>query len=268
MAAQIVEEEERQVEEVAVVEDGLDSLESLEITPDEPKEPEEPQEVAEEFVVPDKYQEKSMKDIIHMHQEAEKLLGRQSSEVGELRKTVDSYIKTQLEAPKEELEEVDFFDDPQAAVNRAIENHPKVRESEALNQRNKQETSMSQLRGLHPDMNDIVADDNFKEWIGASNIRTQLFQQADQGFDVDAADELFSNWKERKGIAQKTLELDKTSRKQAIKAASNGNTRGSGESSARYYRRSDIIRMMKTDPDRYEANADEIMKAYAEGRVK
>ena len=101
MAAQIVEEEERQVEEVAVVEDGLDSLESLEITPDEPKEPEEPQEVAEEFVVPDKYQEKSMKDIIHMHQEAEKLLGRQSSEVGELRKTVDSYIKTQLEAPKE-----------------------------------------------------------------------------------------------------------------------------------------------------------------------
>ena len=30
-----------------------------------------------------------------MHQEAEKLLGRQSSEVGELRKVVDDYISSQ-----------------------------------------------------------------------------------------------------------------------------------------------------------------------------
>ena len=31
-----------------------------------------------------------------MHQEAEKLLGKQSSEVGELRKVVDDHIQTQL----------------------------------------------------------------------------------------------------------------------------------------------------------------------------
>ena len=34
-----------------------------------------------------------------MHQEAEKLLGRQSSEVGELRKVVDDYISTQTQPP-------------------------------------------------------------------------------------------------------------------------------------------------------------------------
>jgi hypothetical protein len=39
--------------------------------------------------IPDKYQGKSIKDIVQMHQEAEKLLGRQSSEVGELRRIVD-----------------------------------------------------------------------------------------------------------------------------------------------------------------------------------
>ncbi len=49
-----------------------------------------------------------------MHQEAEKLLGRQSSEVGELRKVVDDYIQTQLSttnAPKkkDEEEQIDFF---------------------------------------------------------------------------------------------------------------------------------------------------------------
>ena len=70
-----------------------------------------------------------------MHQEAEKLLGRQSSEVGELRKVVDDYISSQTQsAPQpqnvEPEDDIDYFTDPQAAVNRAIENHPKIREAE------------------------------------------------------------------------------------------------------------------------------------------
>ena len=36
--------------------------------------------------VPDKYAGKSVQEIVRMHQEAEKLLGRQSAEVGDLRK--------------------------------------------------------------------------------------------------------------------------------------------------------------------------------------
>jgi hypothetical protein len=40
------------------------------------------QETPEEEI-PEKYQGKSVTDIVRMHQEAEKLLGRQSSEVGE-----------------------------------------------------------------------------------------------------------------------------------------------------------------------------------------
>ena len=40
--------------------------------------------------IPDKYKNKSTAEIVRMHQEAEKLLGRQSSEVGELRSVVDT----------------------------------------------------------------------------------------------------------------------------------------------------------------------------------
>jgi hypothetical protein len=43
---------------------------------------------------------------------------------------------------------------------------------------------------------------------------------------------------------------------------------GSGESSKRVYRRADLIRLKMTDPARYEALNDEILSAYAEGRVK
>ena len=38
--------------------------------------------------VPPKYKGKSVEDVIKMHQEAEKLIGRLSGEVGQLRKTV------------------------------------------------------------------------------------------------------------------------------------------------------------------------------------
>jgi len=45
--------------------------------------------------VPEKYRGKSAKEIAQMHMEAEKLIGRQGSEVGELRRVVDDFIKTQ-----------------------------------------------------------------------------------------------------------------------------------------------------------------------------
>jgi hypothetical protein len=88
--------------------------------------------------LPDKYRGKSAAELARMHQEAEKLLGRQSSEVGELRKVVDSYIQTQLsqqQAPqKSDDEDYDFFTDPDKAVSRAIENHPKIKEAEQYTQ--------------------------------------------------------------------------------------------------------------------------------------
>ena len=43
---------------------------------------------------------------------------------------------------------------------------------------------------------------------------------------------------------------------------------GTGESSKRIYRRADLIRLKMNDPNRYDALSDEIMQAYAEGRVK
>jgi hypothetical protein len=209
-----------------------------------------------------------------MHQEAEKLLGRQSSEVGELRKVVDDYIATQTQppAPQQHVEpedDIDYFTDPQAAVNRAIENHPKIREAEQYSTQYKKQASLAMLQSKHPDMQEILGDPKFAEWIKASKIRTQLFVAADQQYDADSADELFSLWKERKTVAQQTAEVEKQARKQTLKAANTGNARGSAEGSRKkVYRRADIIKLMKDDPDRYQALSDEIMTAYAEGRVK
>ena len=236
---------------------------------------EEQQETPEvqEPEIPDKYKGKSAEELVQMHQEAEKLLGRQSSEVGELRKVVDTYIQTQLtedtkEAPQQD-EEVDWFTDPDKAVDRAIQNHPKIKEAEALTQQYRASTAMAELQRKHPDMQQILQDANFAEWIKASNVRTKLFVAADQQYDSEAADELFSLWKERQNIVQQTAAVEQQARKQSVKAASTGNATGSSESAPKkIYRRADIINLMRTDPDRYAALQPEIMKAYAEKRVR
>ena len=89
-----------------------------------------------------------------MHQEAEKLLGKQSSEVGDLRKVVDDYIQTQLTDTETQAtnadEEVDFFSDPDKAVERAINNHPKIKEAESISNQYRQSTAMNYTANKTP----------------------------------------------------------------------------------------------------------------------
>ena len=230
-------------------EENVDEIETNEVNEIQQEvEVEQPQE---ETSLPDKYQGKSLEDIVKMHQEAEKLLGRQSSEVGELRKVVDDYISSQTQsAPQpqhvEPEDDIDYFTDPQAAVNRAIENHPKIREAEEYSSNYKKQSALAELNNKHPDMQDILGDPKFADLIKASKISTQLFVAADQEYDADSADELFSLWKERKQVVQQTANVEKQERKQQLKAANTGNARGSAEGTRKkVYRRADIIKLMR-----------------------
>ena len=233
--------------------------------------PEEP--TPEDDDIPDKYRGKSIKDIVRMHQEAERAIGKQGSEVGELRRIVDDFVRTQTVTQQQQApvveDEVDFFTDPDTAIARAIERHPKVRQAEELNGQLKRAEALANLKAAHPDFTEVVQDGSFVEWIGKSKVRQELFSRADRNFDFDAANELLSTWKERKQVVNQSQAVEKIERKQAIRSASTGSTKGSGETaSKKTYRRADIIELMRTNPDRYQQLSDEIMQAYAEGRVK
>jgi hypothetical protein len=236
----------------------------------------EQQQDTQEDDIPEKYKGKSAKDIARMHMEAEKALGRQGSEVGELRRLVDDFIKaqtvtkTQQQAPAEDdVDEVDFFADPNTAINKAIAKHPKVKAAEELTLNMKKAEALATLKSNHPDFQDIVQSTGFADWVSKSKVRQELFVRADQAYDFEAANELISTYKERQAVVEKTKAVEQVERKQAVKAASMGSAKGSGESASRKtYRRSDIIDLMVRNPDRYAQLADEIMQAYAEGRVK
>lgn len=256
--AQFIDESKFEIEEPT---DKIEEpQEAVEATPEEPQEEE----------VPERYRGKSPKDLIRMHQEAEKLMGRHSKEVGELRRVVDDFIKAQTvtkEAPIEE--EVDFFSDPKKAVEVAVSKHPKIKEAERMSAELAKQTALQQLQSAHPDYQDILADEGFKEWVEKSKVRSELLSRADQRFDFDAADELFSSWKERQALVKSTVETQKADRKQQVKQASTGSVKGSAEPvSRKIYRRSEIIDLMRKDPQRYMDLQPEIMAAYAEGRVR
>jgi len=120
----------------------------------------------------------------------------------------------------------------------------------------------------HPDFGQIVQDQDFANWVKSSPVRIGLYAKADGEFDYDSANELLSTYKQLKGIkAKQTSEAGETQRKSNLKAAT-VDVGGTGESGKRVYRRADLIRLKMQDPARYDALSDEIMAAYAEGRVK
>jgi hypothetical protein len=222
--------------------------------------------------IPDKYRGKELSDIIKMHQEAEKLIGKQAQEVGEVRKLADELIKQNLAGKpqpiKEEEPEVDFFENPQAAVRKTVDNHPDVLAARQAGQEFKKMQIQQKLAAEHPDFAQIVQDADFANWVKSSPIRIGLYAKADGEFDYDSANELLSTYKQLRGVkAKQTTDAGETQRKSNLKAAT-VDVGGTGESGKRVYRRADLIRLKMTDPNRYDALSDEIMTAYAEGRVK
>lgn len=261
MAAFLLDEEERSEEQV-----------DQETEQQDVQEDQQQYEETEADDMPEKYRNKSVKDIVRMHQEAEKLAGRHSSEIGELRKIVDDFVVSQTELKKETkkpVDEADFFTNPSEAVKAMLDNDPRLKQAEDLYRQNTRNTALNHLQKNHPDMSDILNNPKFGEWIQGSNIRKRLYEQADKSFDYEAADELFSLWKERTQVVNQTVSAEKSKRNQQVKAAATGSSNGSANSSNRkVYRRADIIKLMRDDPNRYESLSDEIMRAYAEGRVK
>ena len=121
-----------------LIDDDKEELGELEI---------EEQKIEQKPELPEKYRDKSLDDIVKMHQEAEKLIGKQAQEVGEVRKLADELIKQNLSSKqqtRQEEPEVDFFENQQKAIQRTVDNHPDIQAAQQ-----ERETAPLVL-GLHP----------------------------------------------------------------------------------------------------------------------
>jgi hypothetical protein len=239
------------------------------------------EEVANEVEVPEKYKNKSLDEIVRMHQEAEKLIGRQAQEVGEVRKLADSLLKQQLEAKHdkqpEPAQEIDWFEDPQKAINQALESNPVLKQLQEQQAIQAQRAALDVIEKSHPDFVSVAQSEDFQQWVAESKVRQRLYNDANN-YDADSALELLNNYKSLRGLKQQKEETSKAADEALKKTDSEGRSKalkaaavqqgGTGETGKPVYRRADLIRLRMQDPNRYESMADEILNAYAEGRVR
>lgn len=232
----------------------------------------EQQKIEQKAELPEKYRDKSLDEIVKMHQEAEKLIGKQAQEVGEVRKLADELIKQNLgsrqQQTRQEEPEVDFFENPQKAVQRTVDNHPDILAARQVTLEMKRAQIQQRLAQEHPDFGEIAKEQDFANWVKSSPVRIKIFEQADSGYDFDSANELLSTYKQLRTVKSKQVSDEgEVTRKQNLKAVG-VDVGGSGESSKKVYRRADLIQLQLRDPDRYAALSDEIMQAYVEKRVR
>lgn len=247
---------------------------------------------------------KSPKEIAKMYRDAQQLIGRQGSELGDLRRRADLAIEASLRATaaakpaakadaaaEPQIDETDFFSKPKETIAKMIANHPLIQEIKqtlgqaAADQQTQRATAATErFNQAHPDAATILADPEFRQWVQASTVRAELLHRAHTRFDFAAGDEVFSTYKALKGLNKAAVadtaaeaaagEAARTlaKRKQALRDAGvpSGAQAGAGKPSQtkKIYRRADVLKLMEEDPDRYDALAPEISQAYAEGRVR
>lgn len=231
------------------------------------------------FEVPDKFKDKSMEDVIQSYVNLEKEYGNKTNEVGELRKWADTLLQAQtsqqpqhpLQAQVEDINDVgfeDFVDDPKTAVNKALESNPTIRKIEEQMAQQKLQSSRAQLLEAHPDADEIVATPEFNRWMMESPGRAQILQQAHVTNNVAVASDMLNLYKATVQATNEEAVTERNAKAKGDLKKANVETGGSPSSSKKIYKRSELIELKITNPQRYEAMKDEIHKAYAEKRVR
>jgi hypothetical protein len=238
--------------------------------------------------VPEKYQGKSLEDVIKMHQNAETRMGELGNEVGQYKTLTDKLLDLKRSedlvkggaAPDEVQPEYtpitqdDLLDNPTEAIGGAIK-EALTQEARKQEEKDRQEAATAEATefgNAHPDANAIVNSAEFQAWIQESPSRSILAQQAGAG-SYASAGALLSEYKGLK--ANNSDDNGDTGESDNLQAARAASTESTGSSQAgdgptgKKYRRLDLIRLQLEDPEAYADPAfqAEIMKAYAEKRV-
>ena len=167
------------------------------------------------------------------------------------------------------LTEEDFHENPLRAVRRVVEEA--LQPIKGAITQTQADSTLQRLQTKHPDVENIVNNAQFQQWVMASSPRQDMWLKASNG-DFEYADELFSQYKELTQTAnEKQTEKVQKERERELQAAttvSGGSSADASSSGLPVYKRTELIRLQIQDPQRYADLAPEIYKAYEQGRVR
>ncbi len=231
-----------------------------------------------EAEVPARLKGKPLAQVYKEFAGLEKDRSRVANELGEaralLRQALEQALKQTGPTPgKEDEPEVtdeDFDTNPREAANRLVSKAVKPLEQAVASA--EQRAIMLEFNARHPGYVEEAAAPEFQEWVKASPFRLRTFKAA-SNFDLDAAEDLFTEWESRKATATAADEPDPADKKRDAIRRNRTETGGAGKSAGgssgkKIYKSSELARLYTQDRERYNAMADEIRLAFAEGRVR
>jgi hypothetical protein len=239
--------------------------------------------LADEDNVPDRFKGKTRAEIAASFLELEKLQGRNSNEVGELRQSLRS-LEAKLELTNKPAPVApapvtldDIYENADAAVRRVAreESAGRIDKLEKDLQEAKtaviRTSAMAEFEKRYPKYKDTLASPDFIEWVKASPVRLQMAAAADQG-NVDAASELFGVYGELNEL--KSTKKGKGPNVEAAREVALERSGGSSPAPEHSFSRHELTekRIAAQRGDRkaaawLTAHASEIQEAYGEGRL-
>jgi len=154
------------------------------------------------------------------YKELEKLNSRQAQTVGEYRKIIDEYIvgdstpqnQPEPQQPPSPITVDELYEDPNAALNRAVDAHPAIQEARKIKEafeKQQIESAQHSFAERHPDYQTIAATPEFQNWVVGDATRIDLYNRGNK-YDFNAADALFRLYKAENGIVaqQRQQEID------------------------------------------------------------
>lgn len=234
--------------------------------------------------IPAKYAGKSVEDMIQMHQNLEKLNGRQGQELGQMRRMADEIL--QLKKPttqtKEEVRQPvtveTLLNDPEKALKSVVDSSDSVRRAQAAEDRvARLESKISQesFVSRFPSFADDLQNPEFTAFVQANPAR-QVLGTASSKEDYNAAAALWAMWEERNELIG-TSKDDKT---QKAKVKVTSTVRPSAKTvdvAPRNWSRAKLMELRFKVADGDPASVarwndktfqENMHKAYAEDRVK
>jgi hypothetical protein len=239
--------------------------------------------------------EESMEKQAKSYRELHSAYGRMANDLGTQRKITDQLLLGKRDAdmasgsaaPTKEPPKVDsakLIDNP----TETLDEYWKDREASL---RSEWETEQRQ-RGMvaeeqaflvkHPNFREVASTPEFEAWMTSSPLRLRAAQLAGQG-DYTVADELFTEYSALQGGAPAPVTRDEdgnnvvetgddteAAKRVATESAANAPSTGGNSGGKPIYRRADLIALKQNRPGVYADPQfqEEILQAYAEGRVK
>ena len=209
------------------------------------------------------------------YEEAERTIGKQGTELGDLRRMVDQHIMSPQPTAQPQAgvpEEIDFLEDPKAAIAEVVKQVVQQVNPQMATMVN-QNTAHQKFVSEHPDHHTVVNSAEFTDW-AVKTYPPSILAVANE--DPTATSHMLTAYKNTltpapvpPPVDPKIVAQNITAKRQAARTTTGltPEPKGSGDGEE-VFTRADLMDMRINRPKEYERRQKEIFQAYDEGRVK